>query len=152
MRYMRVSDYKADRTHSTMVTSEADLREDIHVACHKMREYARSFQVDQDVEIFEHGDDFVSATLEAEKRAQQRLDRTRGNVAVLRDHTISCLRMVKRGGVVGTKYRSPLPREAILEAFQEVARHPFYESQVLETQDENGEQVIFQSKNEVGTQ
>lgn len=125
----------------TVIVSEEDLTVDIHVMANDLRQKAVSAGVDSDVEIFEWAGDLPSASIEGARRAASRLDPQRSYYETLRDWAIPLMNVVKARGLISTKDPSPLPKEAIIKAFTEAMKHPFYKGQVLQTMSADGEVV-----------
>lgn len=124
-RYLRQSIYPPGGGAVTIVLSEEDLREEIHVAANALRSQGG----DQDVEVFEHAGDRASATAEAERRGRTRIPSPERHKHTMHDWLIAMFKLVRPGGAIGNKTPAPFGAEDAREAVESASRHPLYGGQ-----------------------
>lgn len=129
----------------TMVMSADSLKHSIWMAATKLREEAAQMPYGHliDIEIFEWDGDFVSATVEAKRRAKKRLEPPERHKITLYDFLIANFenKMLADGGVISTTRPSPLSKEEILEVLLRAVEHPSYREFVISIHDEDGNPV-----------
>lgn len=132
----------------TTVAGEESLRMSIWQAATRLRMSAANSNCGHliDIEIFEHDGDLRSATIEAERRAQKRLDPTERNKNALYDFLIANFEngMLADGATISTKRPSPLSKEDILEVLMRAVEHPSYRRFRLVVHDVDGNPVQLQ--------
>ena len=148
MRYIRHSLFDPSGKHSplTMVFPEESLKADIWTAANQMRIEAASLEKlggFLDIEIFEHEGDFLSATMEAKKRAEKRIDETTRHKNTLYDFLIATFKngLLADKGTVSTTRPSPLEKKDILEVLLRAVKHPSYRGFKVVIHDRNTEPV-----------
>lgn len=149
MRWMRQTRWGDDGARrETVVASEKDFPEDLHVVAHRTRNLPGAHAID--IEIFEFEGDLLEASLEATRRAQRRFtpdERARG---VLFDWAVWGMTVVQPHGILTTQERAPMDVPEIEEVLSEAARHPFYENQRIVVFARDGRVVrLAASKTEV---
>lgn len=128
VRWMRQTRWGEDGCRKeTVVVSEKDFSDDIHVVAHRVRGLPGAHAID--IEVFECDGDLLEAGIEATRRAQRRFtpnERARG---VLFDWAVWGMTAVKPYGILATPDRTPLEVSEIQEILEDASRHPFYENQ-----------------------
>ena len=96
-----------------------------------------------DIEVFEWDGDLVSASLEANRRGQERMSEAESHKNVLHDHIVMIMKLgrLEKGGLIETIDPSPLGKTDIMEVFLKVVKRPEYDGYVLCVHDQNGEPV-----------
>jgi len=148
MRYIRHSLFDPSGKHSplTMVFPEESLKADIWTAANQMRIEASGLEKlggFLDIEIFEHEGDFLSASMEAKRRAEKRIDETTRHKNTLYDFLIATFKngLLADGGMISTTRPSPLEKKDILGVLLMAVKHPSYRGFRLVIHDPNMEPV-----------
>jgi len=147
MKYIRSSlfDPSGENSPLTMVFPEDSLKTDIWTAANQMRIDATRLEVKGavDVEIFEHDGDFLSAVIEAKKRAEKRIDEMIRHKDTLYDFLIATFKngLLTDRGTISTTRPSPLDKEDIFEVLMRAVKHSSYRGFRISIHDRNGEPV-----------
>jgi hypothetical protein len=139
-KYLRQSIFDDKGVAITQVVAEGSLHDDIHICANGMREAGYPPQID--IEIFEHEGETLAASIEGQKRAQDRIPDRKRHMDTLHDWLIAAFKLVVEKGVIGAPHPAPLKAEDIMEVIGDVIKRTDYKSQRIVILAEDGKSVV----------
>lgn len=138
--WLRTTRWTGPTTMTSVVAAE-DLRADIHVTANATR---TMFGDSVDVEIFEWEGGLEEATLEAARRAQERIARDKRYEDALHDFLIATFFATKKRTIIRPTSETPVDSETAKEILLSVMQHPAYQGQIVLLRTNDGKAVMLE--------